>query len=929
MPTTAQPLLLAAKFHRPAAPRHQVARPALVARLNVGLAANHPLTLIAAPAGYGKTTLAAQWAAQLDMPVTWLALDEADDDPLRFFTYFLAALQEVNAAIGAELSPALHTGQLPPQAVLVTTLLNDLDFAFAANPSGRELVCVLDDFHAIQDPAIFGVLQGLLAHQPTGLHLALVTREDPALPLARLRARDQLTEVRAADLRFDEVETATFLRAGMGLALSDPDLARLAQRTEGWAAGLQLAGLSLQGRADPAAFVETLSRSHRFILSYLTEEVLTRQPAGVQEFLLDTSILARLNGDLCDAVNGMTGSATLLERLLAANLFLIPLDDEGRWYRYHHLFAELLQSQLRRGDRERAAELHRRASHWHAGHAMPVEAIGHALAAGDYGRAVELLEVNGWALLNQGYARTMGEWLDRLPEEWRGQSPRISLDFAWMHLLRGSLDQAGPRLAQAEAAFAYLNSCSGETRSFVGRMSPQNPRFQQNMSLDPASAPARGLQVECLALRANLLQAQGQAADAVEAASRALAGVAPDDQRVIALANLALGGACRQLPDFDRGVAALFASIRASRVSGDLVTDMLAVAHLTLMAVQYGRLRLAAEVATEALDRLADNDAAPPPIVGAVHGALGLICYEWNQVGQAREHLQRGIRLGTVSGHTASLIYSLGNLARLLQGAGDPGAGAGPDLAAAGRALDEAAALLAHGAPGWVRPELISRQVSLALAQGDLPAAETRLRQSGIAVDSPVTHQTDPIHLAWLRLLHAQRRDQEGLALARRILAEAEAGGRHGVAWQALILGALIQADDRRASTEWLARALALAEPEGAIRVFLDEGPAMAALLRRVGYPPWLPAFPGQARGEIPEAKNAGRREGEALIEPLSQRELEVLQLLAEGLTYAEVAGRLVVSVNTVRFHVKEIYGKLGVNRQAQAVARAREVGLL
>ena len=255
---------------------------------------------------------------------------------------------------------------------------------------------------------------------------------------------------------------------------------------------MQLAGLSLQGRADPAAFVETLSGSHRFILGYLTEEVLARQPAAVQQFLLDTSILARLNGDLCDAVTGLTGSATLLERLLAANLFLVPLDDEGRWYRYHHLFAELLQGQLRRGDRERAAELHRRASHWHAGHAMPVEAIGHALAADDHGRVVELLEVNGWALLNQGYARTMGEWLDRLPEEWRGQSPRINLDFAWMHLLRGSLDQAWPRLAQAEAAFAYL---------------------------DPASAPARGLQVECLALRANLLQAQGQAADAVEAAS--------------------------------------------------------------------------------------------------------------------------------------------------------------------------------------------------------------------------------------------------------------------------------------------------------------------------------------------------------------------------------------------------------------------------
>jgi LuxR family maltose regulon positive regulatory protein len=896
------PPLLAVKFHQPAAPRHQVARPALLARLNDGLAAGRPLTLIAAPAGYGKTTLAAQWTAQLERPVAWLALDEADDDPLRFCTYFVAAMQRVQPAIGVELLPMLRAGQLPPQAVVAATLLNDLEAAHTSTLAQLGLICVLDDFHTVQDPAILGILQELLAHSFTGLHLALVTRENPALPLGRLRARDQLTEVRAADLRFDGAETAAFLRDGMGLALSEADLARLAARTEGWPAGLQLAGLSLQGRVDPAAFVETLSGSHRFILGYLTEEVLARQPADVQAFLQDTSILARLSGDLCDAVAGRTDSTAVLERLLAANLFLIPLDDEGRWYRYHHLFADLLQGQLRRRGADHAAVLHQRASRWHAEQSMPAESIGHALSAGDTSRAVDLLEINGWALLNQGYAATMEGWLERLPGEWRGHSPRISLDFAWMHLLRGSLDQAWLRLAQAETGVAKLDS---------------------------STAPARALEAECLALRANLLQAQGQAADAVEIASRALAGVAPDDQRVIALANLALGGACRQLPDFDRGVAALLASIRASRVSGDLVTDMLAVAHLTLMAVQYGRLRLAAEVATEALDRLADNDAAPPPIVGAVHGALGLIYYEWNQVGQAREHLQRGIRLGTVSGHTASLIYSLGNLARLLQGARDSTAGSGPDLAAAGRALDEAAALLAHGAPGWVRPELISRQVNLALAQGNLHAAETRLRQSGVAVDSAVTHQTDPIHLAWLRLLRAQRRDQEGLALARRILAAAEAGGRHGVAWQALILGALIQADDRRASTEWLARALALAEPEGAIRVFLDEGPAMAALLRRVRYPPWLPAFPGQARAEMSGAESTARSGGDALIEPLSQRELEVLQLLAEGLTYAEVARRLVVSVNTVRFHVKEIYGKLGVNRQAQAVARAQELGLL
>lgn len=300
MPISTPPALLTAKFRRPAPPRHGVPRPALLARLNDGLAAGRPLTLIAAPAGYGKTTLAAQWAAQLPQPVAWLALDEADDDPLRFSTYLVAALQEADPAIGAELIPVLRAGQLPPPNALATTLLNDLTAGEPAGP--RPLVCVLDDCHVIQDPAILAVLQGLLAHPAAGLHLCLVTREDPALPLARLRGRGQLTEVRAADLRFAEAEAAAFLRTGLGLALSDADLARLAERTEGWAAGLQLAGLSLQGCADPSAFVATLSGSHRFILSYLTEEVLARQPAAVQEFLLQTSILERLCGELCDAV---------------------------------------------------------------------------------------------------------------------------------------------------------------------------------------------------------------------------------------------------------------------------------------------------------------------------------------------------------------------------------------------------------------------------------------------------------------------------------------------------------------------------------------------------------------------------------------------------------------------------------------------------
>jgi LuxR family maltose regulon positive regulatory protein len=674
----------------------------------------------------------------------------------------------------------------------------------------------------------------------------------------------------------------------------------------------------MPGRADPAGFVAALSGSHRFILGYLTEEVLARQPAEIQEFLLQTSILGQFCAEVCDAVLGIgesvnrrisnpstpfADSQAVLAALERANVFLISLDDEGRWYRYHHLFAELLQAQLRRRSPGLVAELHRRASRWHEAQEMPAEAINHALAAGEHGRVVALLERHGWALLNGGYTHTLEGWLRALPADLAGSSPRISLDFGWARLLRGALDQVGPLLAQAEAAL--------DARVAAG---------------------AAALRAECLALRANLLQALGRAAEAIAAAECGLALTSAADHRLIGLASLALGGAYRQAPDFERAVAALQRASQAAQAAGDRVTDMLAVAHLTLMATQYGRLRLAAEAATAALQRLAHEHAAPPPIIGAVYGALGLIHYQWNDLELAQEHLRRGIRLGTLTGHSASVIYSQCNLARLLQ--------AGGDLAGAAQALDAAGRLLAQGAPGWVRPELIDRQVSLALATGDLAAADARLRESGVSADDPVTHHTDPIHLAWLRLLLA-RGDARAAGLAQRIIRSAEAGGRHGTLLHALILAARRHADEPRVAAAYLERALALAEPEGSVRVFLDEGEANAALLGRVGCPPWLaqhlplplpspqpPPCEGGGATISPSPDKRGGQGGE-IIEPLSERELEVLRLLAEGLTYAEIAGRLVVSLNTVRFHVKEIYGKLGVNRQAQAVARARELGWL
>lgn len=878
--------LLTTKLYIPPPQPNLVARPRLVERLEQGLHLGHKLSLISAPAGYGKTTLlSAWWAAGRDgdRTLAWLSLDRGDDGPLRFFTYFVAALERVGVEIDAELGQALAAGQLPPQDVLIATLVNDLARIKTA------CLVALDDFQWIQDRQILAVLEGLLTHRPPQLHLVLITREDPALPLARWRARNQLTEIRAADLRFRENEVAQFLKGSIDLDLSNKDLAQLTERTEGWAAGLQLAALAMksplspEGGEDPAAFVKSLSGSHRFILSYLTDEVLKRQPPEVQTFLLQTSILSQLNGALCDAVTGRQESATLLESFLAANLFLVPLDDEGHWYRYHHLFAELLGAQLRRTEPEETSELHSRASRWFETEGMAAEAIEHAIAAGDFDRLIELLEAHLWRLLNQGHVRRIEAWIEGIPGERRVHSPRVSLDLAWMYLLRGNFEMVVPHWQQAATA---LEGMPEET----------------------------ALQAESLALEANLMQAQGKIAEALEAGRRALELIDPDDVRVAGLASLALGGAHRQAADFDAALEALQRAIQASQAAGDSVTTMLAVSHLTLMCLQHGRLRLADETASQALAWLDHSAAAPPPIAGSVYGALGRIYYEWNQIGKARDHLQRGIRLGTFTGHNASIIYAKVNLAQLLQTEGD--------CAGAEETLDEAATLFQQGAPGWVRPDLIAQRVELLAAQDQLEEAEAMLRQSGVTVGAKVTHRTDALHLAWLRLLSTQGA-AEANQLARRIVASAEAGQRHGTLLRALVLGALLPAEDVETRRDWLARAVSIAEPAGYVRTFVDEGPSLAAALRQLDRSDYVAHLLDQFALE-PAPAAAGD-----LVEPLTERELEVLRLLEEGLTYAETADRLVVSINTVRYHIKEIYGKLGVSRRAHAVERAQELGYL
>jgi LuxR family maltose regulon positive regulatory protein len=941
--------LLGTKLRLPTPLPKPVPRPRLIQRLNDGLASGRQLTLLSAPAGFGKTACVSQWLESLDLPVAWLSLDPADDDPGRFFSYLIAALQKVYPDLARDVASVLRSGQLPPVEIVSTTLINDL------LQVPQPFLLVLDDFQVLQDRLILQVMEQLVTNLPPSLHLVLLTREDPSLPLARLRASNQLSELRLVDLRFTASEAACFLNDSMGLGLSASDIAALEERTEGWIAGLQLAALALQAlpapspeipRPDRSVFIAHLSGSQRFILSYLTEEVLSRQPAKTQRFLLQTSILDRLSGDVCDALTGQTGSRFLLESLYNANLFLVPLDDQGRWYRYHHLFADLLRDLQQALYKDETAELHRRACYWFAQAApagdLPTgdhltftgEAVRHALAAADYPLVVALLESHALALLMQGHDKTVAGWLQAIPSEWAAQSPRTNLAFAWRYLLRGDFAQASPYIQRLEAMFSA---------------DPVGAGFK------PAPTDA-SLGAEWLALQSMLLNMQGQPQSSLELANRALAQVPEQDGYLRSLIYMGLAGAYQQLNDYPNAVQAFQMLIQQSRAGGNFISEILGVSALLQMAIKHGQLHFAFNLASQALERL-ERLGTLSPICAAVYGSLGFIYYQWYQLDQAQVYLKRTNQLSALGGYSDAEISYAVMLSRLCQVDGD--------LPAAARELQVALDLLQRQPPAWVREEVLSQQVRLALAQDQLTLAEGALRAHGfiaqagfsipeLAADQQITPPLALLYNSALRILlyrthtlHQPELLQPAIELAGRLLTGELQGGYIPVALETLLLRAQLKAasGDSHSSLTDYARALELAAPEGQISVFVDEGqPAAAALAtlleqQRLGEAQKgdIRLSPAQARftwdilsafpfAQTPEGQQRGQH---VLPVPLSSRELQVLRLMADGQKYEEIAKNLVVSLNTVRSHVKAIYGKLNVNNRTQAIETARQIQLI
>jgi LuxR family maltose regulon positive regulatory protein len=925
-----QDVLLATKLHVPQPQPGFVPRRRLVEALGEGLLRGR--VLVCAPAGFGKTALLADWARGGGRPVAWLGLDGGDSDPARFWRYAVAALDWARPGLAGRVGP------VPPGSSegLVTALVNEL----AADPGPDDALLVLDDYHLIDSGPVHESVAFLLENLPPGLGVVISGRADPPLPLSRLRARGQLAELRAADLRFTLEEATALLGEAAGPGLPGAAAEALVVRTEGWAAGLQLAGLSLRGHADPAGFAAAFGGSHRFVLDYLADEVLDGQPGPVRAFLLETSVLERLSGQLCDAVTGRAGSQAMLEQVERAGLFLVPLDEVRGWWRYHHLFADLLRVRLQAEQPGRVQALHRAAAAWSEEHDLADDAVRHALAAGDPAWAARLVERHVETLLGRSEGATLRRWLSALPPEAVRDRPRLCLAQAYGAAQGFQLEALEALLDDAERAFA------------VSGVQPYH-----DLAGRPASVLAN-VPAGIAFLRASLARLRGDVVLAVGYNRQALAHLAEDEwlMRSFVRWNRAvtdwLGG---RLGSAERGLAKVLAGLWAAdeavrRAGGEPTEVLRAVAGgaeffagflamrvcYDLGQVQRARGNLDAALATYRQALRTAGEGSQTAYAGLAHVGLAQVLYERNELAAALDHATRGVTLCRQLAFTLPLATGLTVVARIRHVHGDT-----------------AGALEAMGEAGQVElsPQVIpllnpvpAQRARLLLAQGDVDAAAQWTTSAGLSPDDEPDYPREPAFLVLARVLLAQNDPGPALTLLQRLLGAAASQGRAGsvIEIQALRALALAARGDHAAALGALTEALTLACQPGYVRVLADEGAPMRALLaqlsaarldqrhaaRRID-PRYLAALLracGQADAVPPRRPSAAAPD---LAEPLTGRELEVLRLLAAGRSNQRIARDLVVALDTVKKHVTHILGKLGADNRTEAAARARQLGLI
>ena len=882
--------LVETKLHVPSLRRNVVERPRLQARL--AGATDAKLILVSAPAGFGKTTLVTAWLETVagdGAAVAWLALDERDNDPALFWSYVLAALELAVPGLGTNARALLDAAGSPTDAVLAT-LVNDLHGA------DREVVLVLDDFHVIDHHDIHDGVTYLLDHLPARTRVVITCRADPPLPLARLRVRGELVEIRAADLRFTAEEAAAYLNGAMGLELTPGDIVTLEARTEGWIAALQLAALSMQGREDVANFIAGFAGDDRFVVDYLAGEVLQRQPDSVRRFLLATSVLDRLQGSLCDAVTEGTEGKAALEALERENLFVIPLDDRREWYRYHHLFADVLRARLLDEDPDAPAELHRRAAAWFAEHGEPSDAFRHALVAGDVDRAADIAELGLPDLRRTRQDATMHSWVQLIPDDVVRVRPVLAIGFVGALMSIGALDRVDEYLRDVEHWLALAPAARDAAGTVV---------------VDRAQLPRLPGAIEMY--RAALALMGGDIAGTVDHARRVLV-VAPDDDDMgLAAAHALLGLAAWTEGDLDTAFAEYTESIARMRRAGHIADILGCSIAMADIRVAQGRLRDAQRLYEQGLRLVADHGAGPLRGAADMHVGLAEILRERDDREAAAAELQSAEEL-ELFGTRQYPYRSRAVRAGLRLAAGDP--------AGCLALLEEAEQVYDTDFSPAVRP-IGARRARTYVLQGDFNAARAWVRERNLSTDDEPRYVTEFEHITLAIILvndaPGERVLQQVSAMLDRLLDAAEAGGRGSSVIEILAVQAL--ASDARGDTpralDALRRAVALAEPEGYVRVFDYLGPRLQALREDLGT--------GTVR-TVAAQPAAARRQG--LVDPLSDRELDVLRLLRSDLSGPDIARELMVSLNTMRTHTKNIYTKLGVNNRREAVRRAAELGL-
>lgn len=903
--------LLEMKLYIPKRRPSLVPRARLIDRLDHG--AEGQLTLVSAPAGFGKTTLLAQWlGGTSERLAAWVSLDQGDNDPALFWSYIVAALRTVRPEVGESALSTLRSPQPPPIELVLTGLINEMSAVT------HNFALVLDDYHTIDAEPVHSAVTFLLDHLPPQLHLVIATRADPPLPLARLRGRGELTELRASDLRFTPDEAAAFLNQSMGLGLSGVEVAALETRTEGWIAGLQLAALSMRGRGDMPGFIQAFAGDDRYIVDYLVEEVLERHPRHVRSFLLKTSILDKMSGPLCDAVTGLTGGNGLLEALERGNLFVVPLDDKRQWFRYHHLFADVLRVHATEEQSDEIPILHRRASEWYEHNAFPAEAVRHALAAQDFERAADLVELAGRAMLTGRVDEPFMRWLKALPDELIRKRPVLSVYYA---LALVSVDP--------EAAEALLR----EAERWLASMEHERPEAPPADMVVADEDGFRSLPGTIAIVRAYRSGARGDVSGIAHYARQALELLPDGDHLWRGAAAGLLGLAYWTSGDLMAAYEAFADAWNGLRVTGDATQEVSGAFVLADIRMAQGRLREAARLYEQAWERLARQGGPMPPSAADLYVGMSELRYEHGDLDGALRCLQSSKELnerGGISEHRHRWYVAM---ARIKEAQGD--------LDGALDLLDEAERLYVRSPAPDVRP-IAALKARVRVRQGRLAEALDWAREQELSVDDDLSYLREFEHLALARVLLTQaRRDraegsfQEAVVLLERLRKAAESGGRIKGLIEILALQALAheeQGETRRALAP-LEQALSLAQPEGYVRIFVDEGKQMRTLLRHAAAGGITNSYTNRLLAAFDEpaerASSHGPALGVGLVEPLTRREVEVLRLIAAGMRNQEIADHLFISLATVKRHIANIYGKLGVSHRTEAVFRANELDLL